>query len=199
MTRRPPRRSMRRPTKVEVALDTRRPTVKPAEHEALAPAGVGGDGLAKHAQRVERGAPGDDLRDAEREDGGGGGMAHESAQRGRRLSLPAAPACCARARRASCPARGTVARIAAWRILSTGRRAPATRYSRAGGLPLERPQGRGGEPALRAGGALRAGRHQRRRGGGAGCGPAAAGPRRRRRRATRRRWPRHWAASRGRS
>ena len=67
MTARPPRRSIRRPTKAETALDDEQPDREAAEHEALAPAGVGGDRLAEHAQRVERGAPGDDLRDAERQ------------------------------------------------------------------------------------------------------------------------------------
>ena len=68
--------------------------------------------------------------------------------------------------RASCP-------------LDAGR--PATRYSTVpGGTRLNDTQGRGTEPALGAGGALCAGRHQRRRGGGPGREPAPVRPRARR-------------------
>ncbi len=55
--------------------DTSRPTVRPPKHDGLAPAGVGGNGLAQHTKRVERRAPGDDLGDAQREDSKGCRMA----------------------------------------------------------------------------------------------------------------------------
>ena len=58
-----------------------------AEHEALAPAGIGGDRLAEHAQRIERRAPGDDLREPQRHHGVGRGIEHEGAPAPRRESV----------------------------------------------------------------------------------------------------------------
>ena len=62
-----------------------------------------------------------------------------------------------------------------------GRGQPATRYSKCQeGSFIERQEGRGREPPLRARGALRARRHQRRRRSGAGREPALLRPRLRR-------------------
>ena len=52
---------------------------EPAEHQGLAPPGVGGDRLAEHAQGVKRGAPGDDLREAQGHHGMRGGVARKGA------------------------------------------------------------------------------------------------------------------------
>ena len=90
MTSRPPRR-------IDQAADRGRDGARhqqrdgeAAEHQALAPAGIGGDRLAEHAQRIKRRAPGDDLREPQRHDGVGGGIAHERApaEAAPGLSLP---------------------------------------------------------------------------------------------------------------
>ena len=171
-----------------------------AEDDGLAPAGVGGNGLAQHAQRVERRAPGDDLGDAERQDGDGCGMARE---RARARTAPALPC-------RSCMLRPAPSRFVPARAHSSAhcRLTHLVHWTQGAGdadihacqeARLERPQGRRGKPAFCAGRALCQGRRQRRRGGGAGRGPAAA----RLRRATTPRMPRpwrpRWAVSRARS
>ena len=181
MTARPPRRSIEAADAGRHRARYEQADRQAAEHQALAPARVGRDRLAEHAQRIERGAPGEDLGDAERQHGVRGGVAQEAAER---ASAPR-PASCAPA--SSSPWR-RLARLADTsapfprRIMSTGRggSAPDIRWDQEGQLDTTRTT-RKRTGSQRAGGALRQGRHQRRRGGGAGRRPAAVRPRRRRR------------------
>ena len=79
-----------------------------AEHQALAPAGVGRNRLAEHAQRVERGSPGDDLGDAQRQHGVGRRVVQETAP-GRGSPGLVLRSCISDPRRSPCPTRDTSA------------------------------------------------------------------------------------------